>query len=549
MKTICVALLAGFLVAGCTDYGPYRPKVGEKACQEPFYLGGANDERAPGGHDPRCAIQQHIIAGHETGYHLAFIEFDERKTSSETPKYNEKQYEAFKNHLAKSEKNYLIVFVHGWRHDAAIGDGDVRRFRVFLAYARSFLDQRCKTATRYCGHSLTGLYIGWRGRAFAEPVDNDFGPWTAGALPTFWSRKAQSEEHAKPVYRLLRDISRSLELDAGDVAANKMLVMGHSFGGNMLATALRDRMTKRIAAHECGATFRPPLGDLVFLVNPASEARNWTKIQRRLRERLGLSGTDTTGYSESFFPKHQRPVYVSFTSVCEWAEADLKKKNKNGEKIVLKLACDTATNRWFRWGQFAALKFDPETNRTFGHMNPDLEKIDVDGQEQYRFPYGASHEFSILDSLEIGTTFSGASLPERSECIIADNWLTDARNNWPPRGRRWDSAYLPMKPGETSKYRNLIFVSKKEKEIGVQFRHKLSPAGRKVGSVPSVVPANAPLWNVRSRDISKHGGYVNYPQWCAINQLVLDRVTLDPETEISTVGADAPNHCDDAPQK
>ena len=66
----------------------------------------------------------------------------------------------------------------------------------------------------------------------------------------------------------------------------------------------------------------------------------------------------------------------------------------------------------------------------------------------------------------------------------------------------------------------------------VQWRHSLNLRGRP--NLWSVVPGRAPIWNVRALDtaVREHGEYVNYPLWCAINQLVLDDVvTVRPRDQ------------------
>ena len=59
----------------------------------------------------------------------------------------------------------------------------------------------------------------------------------------------------------------------------------------------------------------------------------------------------------------------------------------------------------------------------------------------------------------------------------------------------------------------------------VQWRHSLWLPYQK--NRISVASSRSPFWNVRALDtaIKDHHGWVSYPMWCAINQLVLDDVT------------------------
>ena len=63
----------------------------------------------------------------------------------------------------------------------------------------------------------------------------------------------------------------------------------------------------------------------------------------------------------------------------------------------------------------------------------------------------------------------------------------------------------------------------------MQIRHQLGLKDEETGKTvwrSSVAAARSPFWNIRATDtvIEKHGGFVNYPLWCVINQLFLDPV-------------------------
>ncbi len=120
---------------------------------------------------------------------------------------------------------------------------------------------------------------------------------------------------------------------------SRMIVFGHSLGGNMLATALRETMLDRIARHVPGAAMTAPFGDLIVLLNPASEASNWTVLQRAMRERVRFLypmreanvpaeiDRDTKEITEGhkFYPVHQPPVYVTLGSANTWPAGGIRK--------------------------------------------------------------------------------------------------------------------------------------------------------------------------------------------------------------------------------
>jgi len=102
-----------------------------------------------------------------------------------------------------------------------------------------------------------------------------------------------------------------------------MIVFGHSLGGNLLATGLQDEMVKLVDRHAPADFMPPPLGNLVVLINPASEAAKWTQVQRAVWRRTEMSTDDMARNSDfaaghAFFRDEQRPIVVSATSARDW---------------------------------------------------------------------------------------------------------------------------------------------------------------------------------------------------------------------------------------
>ncbi|MBM3578099.1 MAG: hypothetical protein FJX40_10645, partial [Alphaproteobacteria bacterium] len=217
-----------------------------------------------------------------------------------------------------NHSNYVIAFIHGWRNDASIGNGNVTDLRAYAAHVARFLRDRCNAGEReHCGREVTAVYIGWRGARLNEKslhlpfivlgntvgafLDGDASTCSNGVLPsdkplcwknwinswgdtlasgvatlTLFDRKPVSEYIAPHALMALRKVEQVLNKQPGTKAEqranpNKMIVIGHSLGGNMLATALKDSLIKAVRNHPGdNAYFYPPLGDLVALINPAA---------------------------------------------------------------------------------------------------------------------------------------------------------------------------------------------------------------------------------------------------------------------------------------
>ena len=324
----------------------------------------------------RCAIQRHLVPstkpdGKPLDYHLGFLEFQEagepyalvakseaggdeamtsamvREKMGNAPRAggaaNEPvitQLDALKAHLSTGS-HYVIAFVHGWRHDARIGDGNVADLRLYAAHAARFIRQRCPIEPSYCDMKVTAIYIGWRGarvdekglrEAFGDTLGGFLGSLSAAA--TLFDRKPVSEAIAPAAISALRTLEGVLAPPVGHKpdhprAHNRMVVVGHSLGGNMLATGLKDDLVKSVRRHQPGKVLPPVIGNLVLLLNPAAEATKWTAIQREVWTRTASHTDPNTPLAEvvrdnDFFPAVQRPVVVSVTAALAFPAGGLR---------------------------------------------------------------------------------------------------------------------------------------------------------------------------------------------------------------------------------
>lgn len=310
-----------------------------------------------------CSIQRHVVRNYKTPhnvaaplvYDLAFIELQEDGqpyilTSEDGKAWVDQeqgqptgQLDALLRHLDSAGPQFVVAFIHGWRHDASIGDGNVGDLRVYAAHAARFLADRCDLGDiRYCNANVTGVFIGWRGARSNElwltRNLGTVGAWLADftAVFTLFDRKPISEAVAPSALAALRAIQDVLGLSRPllpnglpPASPNKMLVLGHSLGGNMLAVALKDQVVKDVLRHEPGTYMPPPLGDLVVLINPASEAANWTAIQRAVWDRIPMAIAEKASLVDfagghNFFPSDQRPVLISVTAARDWPPGGLR---------------------------------------------------------------------------------------------------------------------------------------------------------------------------------------------------------------------------------
>jgi hypothetical protein len=166
------------------------------------------------------------------------------------------QISVIEDHLKNHESNFVVAFVHGWRHDASIGDTNVRDARHYGAHVARFLADRCEKYKQieFCGVTVTVVYIGWRGaRVDERKLQQHFGvvgEWigTMAAIPTLFDRKPVSEEVGPSTVTALRQLYNSMP----EGHLKKMIVFGHSLGGNLLISTLKDYMVKMVGRHQSG---------------------------------------------------------------------------------------------------------------------------------------------------------------------------------------------------------------------------------------------------------------------------------------------------------
>ncbi|MDF5939862.1 alpha/beta hydrolase [Pseudomonas aeruginosa] len=144
----------------------------------------------------------------------------------------------------------MVVFIHGWKHNAGRDDGNVASFNKALANLASsgVLGKR----------RLVGLYVGWRGKSMRGLYSENL---------TYRDRKAVAEEVGRGgVAELLAQLER---IDRKD--RNYLVIVGHSFGGAITLGALHDPLLERLLALRDGQRIRA-FGDAVIMLNPAIEA-------------------------------------------------------------------------------------------------------------------------------------------------------------------------------------------------------------------------------------------------------------------------------------
>jgi hypothetical protein len=237
-------------------------------------------------------------------YKLGFVEFDDQgwfwDRSQLTKVQDMIRTEAGIDHEPHTPQGVIIlVFVHGWKHNAESNDGNVDAMRSVL----SQLSEAEKAQKDHAPRKVVGVYVGWRGLAEeVEPFEE----------LSFWGRKETA--HRVGGYGGLTELLVDLELlqkqsiGSHPPSRTELIIIGHSFGGAALYSALGQIITERFLFTVGQKKNRrlKPLGDQVILLNPAFEAARYYDLDQMVRA--------FPNYSDD-----QRPVLSIFTSKTDWA--------------------------------------------------------------------------------------------------------------------------------------------------------------------------------------------------------------------------------------
>lgn len=287
-------------------------------------------------------------------YELHFVEFDDQGWLFPAPKdatrpagtesWNQIDHlmTRLTGLLDSGELVHLILYVHGWKHNAKVDDEDLKSFRTLLMTASKREGaRRVVNDETFKPRKTVGIYVGWRGKSWDLPG------WMLNM--SFWTRKTAANHVAlgsvQELFARLRAIQSRYNSSDGRgtcvlAGAAKMdaittqvprcpirsLMIGHSFGASILYAAVAPPLIESLSAgyglppleplvpapgqdarneRRGGVGTLEPVADLVVLLNPAFEATRFDALRRA---------------ADRYRPRFRRPpAMVIITSDADWA--------------------------------------------------------------------------------------------------------------------------------------------------------------------------------------------------------------------------------------
>jgi hypothetical protein len=305
---LLACLLVTVAAASCVGNKAYRTCLGAPAgqqCSKPSVL----DEKLKTkefdrelstctGPPPDC------VSDVEWPYQLTFVEFDDRGEM-----FDRRQLAAAVDTITRAKATapagtqpVVAVFIHGWKNNASESSGNVWGFRQILAGLS--LEYKVSGGP----HSpIVGVYIGWRGAVVSAPLLKEF---------TFFDRRAKSQNLPGPhMGEALVKIMQAAKGRNFDEPTLSVLI-GHSFGGAVLETALSETIATLVTEAQSTRTpIRWP-ADLIMFLNEAQEAtRSYQLIESLIanvteREKCLPKGVEQT---------MQAPAIISVSSTGDSA--------------------------------------------------------------------------------------------------------------------------------------------------------------------------------------------------------------------------------------
>lgn len=318
LSQVCGAVLLAFSLLGCTSLHQIRTDDSMAGTLKEIDIGDMAQFRCDTGR-PAEGQPRKIVEDYGQSW-IGYAEYDDQGWARSGGKQVQQVMTRLDGELGNPKYAafdfQVIVFIHGWHHNAYDNDCNVQQFRSMIKraddqYSRSSLD---------IPRRVVGIYVGWRG----ESVD-----FPGLRYLTVLDRRNSAEHVAKGEVRALFATLRKFEIasngiDKADPRRRnrfRSTVIGHSFGGLIAFHGLSQAVLSELAQQKPGKDFAcgsdtdataPQVDhtwpDLLVLINPAFEASRFEPLHNLMRPVPGCP-----------YNPLLRPKVLVFTADNDWA--------------------------------------------------------------------------------------------------------------------------------------------------------------------------------------------------------------------------------------
>lgn len=324
IRSLLITIVAATSLAACAPFTQYRTNY--DVC--------VSDILPPPAECETHALQQ-LPANDDSKFLLGFVEFDDQGQL-----WDRKQMWAVIDKFSAesaSKELLIVVFVHGWKHSAKPFDPNIETFRSVLA-GLSSAEKQISQATGEPERLVAGVYFGWRGASVTVPYVNNV---------SFWDRKNTAQKvggvGVTEALNRFEQIRRTKDHMGGEASRTRLIVVGHSFGGALVHSALASSLESGFV-HSVGPdgtiSDAQGFGNLVVLINPAFEALLFAPLSDMSTERGTYFGSQLPVLAvltseADYATRYAFPAGRAFSTFFE-KERDIKRYNavtKNEETI------------------------------------------------------------------------------------------------------------------------------------------------------------------------------------------------------------------------
>lgn len=207
------------------------------------------------------------------------------------------------NNLREQNNVIVSLFVHGWNHGSRIHDSDLHNFQYTLNDLYNQKHLKGKPVKNI------GIYIGWRGRTLPSALN----------YATFWGRKNISVNIGKgDLGAFILDLERVVKKEKSNYQGS-LILSGHSFGASALYHALGPILISRFQDSITQKQILRGVGDLIVLINPAIEAKQFLPLRETIWRHAAKENTDTP----DIFKNNLYPFFVVLGSNGDFAVNNL----------------------------------------------------------------------------------------------------------------------------------------------------------------------------------------------------------------------------------